>query len=132
MSSTAGRVVRAAGQTAVRVVAPVKSNNAAEARMSVLQAYKEFQRLTPKFWWDFGLHDMPLGVFRAVIKKQFTKNGHLTDVRVVDRMVGETHMHMESIRMAYYNPDHVRNYLFAENVDAKPKDFLSKFLNGKE
>ena len=40
--------------------------------------------------------------------------------------------HMESIRMAYYNPDHVRNYLFAENVEAKPKDFLSKFLNGKE
>lgn len=39
---------------------------------------------------------------------------------------------MESIRMAYYNPDHVRNYLFAENVEAKPKDFLSKFLNGKE
>ncbi|EFO92616.1 hypothetical protein GCK72_012869 [Caenorhabditis remanei] len=131
MSSTAGRVVRA-GQSAVRTVAPVKSNNSAEARMSVLQAYKEFQRLTPKFWWDFGLHDMPLGVFRAVIKKQFTKNGHLTDVRVVDRLVGETNMHMESIRMAYYNPDHVRNYLFAENVEAKPKDFLSKFLNGKE
>lgn len=94
MSATAGRVVRA-GQHAVRTVAPIKSNNSAEARMSVLAAYKEFQRLTPKFWWDFGLHDMPLGVFRAVIKKQFTKNGHLTDVRVVDRLVGETHQVFE-------------------------------------
>ncbi|CAB3406523.1 unnamed protein product [Caenorhabditis bovis] len=131
MSSTAGRVVRSGAQ-AVRTVAPIKSSNPQEARMAVLQVYKEFQRMTPKFWWDYGLHDMPLGVFRAVIKKQFTKNGHLTDVRVVDRLVGETNKHMEAIRYTFYNPDHVRNYLFAENIEAKPKDFLSKFLNGKD
>ncbi|CAD6199248.1 unnamed protein product [Caenorhabditis auriculariae] len=130
MSSTA-KIAKTTAN-AVRTVAPVKSTNHKDARLAVLQVYKEFQRLTPKFWWDFGLQDMPLGVFRAVIKKQFTKNAQLTDVRVIDRLVGETHQHMYSIRYAFYNPDHVRNYLFAENIEAKPKDFLSKFLNGKE
>lgn len=36
------------------------------------------------------MNDMPLGVFRAVIKQQFMKNAHLEDVRVIDRLVGET------------------------------------------
>ncbi|CAI4222104.1 unnamed protein product [Auanema sp. JU1783] len=129
MSAT-GKVVRS-GASAVRTVAPIKSVTNEQARRSVLQVYKELQRLTPKFWWDFGLHDMPLGVFRAVLKQQFTKNSHISDIRVVDRLVGETNQHIYSIRYAFYNSDHVRNYLFRENVEAKPKDFLSKFLNGK-
>ncbi|RCN35135.1 putative 3-demethylubiquinone-9 3-O-methyltransferase [Ancylostoma caninum] len=78
------------------------------------------------------MHDMPLGVFRSVLKQQFMKNAHITDLRIIDRLVGETKQHMYSIRYAFYNPDHVRNYLFRENVEAKPKDFLSKFLNGQE
>lgn len=40
--------------------------------------------------------------------------------------------HMYAIQYAFYNPDHVRNYLFRENVEPKPKDFLSKFLNGQD
>uniref|UniRef100_A0A1I7YYQ9 NADH dehydrogenase [ubiquinone] 1 alpha subcomplex subunit 6 n=1 Tax=Steinernema glaseri TaxID=37863 RepID=A0A1I7YYQ9_9BILA len=121
-----------AGAEVVRHVVPVKSSSKDQARTSVLAVYKELQRLTPQFWWDYGMHDMPLPVFRAVLKKQFTKNAHLSDLRVIDRKVAETHQHMQSIRYAFYNPDHVRNYLFRENVDAKPKDFLSQFLSGKE
>ncbi|KAH7730966.1 NUO-3 protein [Aphelenchoides avenae] len=75
---------------------------------------------------------MPLPVFRELLKTQFTKQGHLTDLRVIDRKVHETYAHIESFNMAYYNPDHVRNYLLRENVDPKPKDFLSKFLAGKD
>uniref|UniRef100_A0A914RI89 NADH dehydrogenase [ubiquinone] 1 alpha subcomplex subunit 6 n=1 Tax=Parascaris equorum TaxID=6256 RepID=A0A914RI89_PAREQ len=90
------------------------------------------QRLAPTFWWDYELHDMPLPVFRAVLKKQFTNNAHLNDVRVIDRKVAECKQHMVGIRNAFYNGDHVRNYLFRENVEPKPKDFLSKFLSGKD
>ena len=121
----------AAKKAATLAARPIKSRNAAEARLAVLQSYKELQRLTPKFWWDYGLHDMPLGVFRAVLKQQFTANKAIKDIRVIDRKVGEAHQHMEAIRYAFYNPDHVRNYLFKENVEAAPKDFLSKFLSGK-
>ncbi|VDO79669.1 unnamed protein product [Heligmosomoides polygyrus] len=131
MSSASGKVVRS-GAAAVRLVAPVQSVNKDQARRSVLQAYKDLQRMTPKFWWDFGMQDMPLGVFRSVLKQQFLKNAHITDIRIIDRLVGETKQHMYAIQYAFYNPDHVRNYLFRENVEPKPKDFLSKFLNGQD
>ncbi|KAK6053973.1 hypothetical protein COOONC_08520 [Cooperia oncophora] len=48
------------------------------------------QRLTPTFWWDYGMQDMPLGVFRSVLKQQFIKNSHIEDIRIIDRLVGET------------------------------------------
>lgn len=47
------------------------------------------QRLAPKFWFDYDLRDMPLPVFRAVLKKQFAGKAHLTDVRIIDREVEE-------------------------------------------
>uniref|UniRef100_A0A7I4YKE4 NADH dehydrogenase [ubiquinone] 1 alpha subcomplex subunit 6 n=1 Tax=Haemonchus contortus TaxID=6289 RepID=A0A7I4YKE4_HAECO len=130
MSAT-GKVVRS-GASAVRQVVPLHSVNKGQARRAVLQVYKDLQRMTPKFWWDFGLHDMPLGVLRSSLKQQFMKNAHIDDIRIVDRLVAETKQHMVAIEHAFYNPDHVRNYLFRENVQAKPKDFLSKFLNGQE
>ncbi|PIO63415.1 hypothetical protein TELCIR_14984, partial [Teladorsagia circumcincta] len=34
--------------------------------------------------------DMPLGVFRSVLKQQFMKNAHIDDIRIVDRLVAET------------------------------------------
>ncbi|RCN35134.1 complex 1 protein [Ancylostoma caninum] len=87
--STAGKVVQK-GANALRHVTPVQSISKDQARQSVLQVYKDLQRMTPKFWWDFGMHDMPLGVFRSVLKQQFMKNAHITDLRIIDRLVGET------------------------------------------
>lgn len=123
----------ASGAKAIaREVTPIVSSNKDQARASVLAVYKELQRLAPTFWWDYELHDMPLPVFRAVLKKQFTSNAHLNDVRVIDRKVAECKQHIVGIKYAFYNGDHIRNYLFRENVEARPKDFLSKFLMGKE
>ncbi|KAK6056313.1 complex 1 protein [Cooperia oncophora] len=87
--STAGKVIRS-GTSAVRQVAPVQSVSKDQARRAVLQVYKDLQRLTPTFWWDYGMQDMPLGVFRSVLKQQFIKNSHIEDIRIIDRLVGET------------------------------------------
>ncbi|CAD5221027.1 unnamed protein product [Bursaphelenchus okinawaensis] len=106
----------------------VHSHTANEARLEVLKLYKNFQRITPTFWWDYQLTDYPLPVFREIIKKQFLKNAHVKDLRIIDRKVGEGYKDIESIEWAWYNPDHVRNFLFRENLEPKPKDFLSKFL----
>ncbi|CAD5227851.1 unnamed protein product [Bursaphelenchus xylophilus] len=123
-----GKVVQAAQRVVTKTVTPVSSHSADEARLAVLTLYKRFQRLTPTFWWDYELTDYPLPVFREVIKKQFIKNAHVKDLRIIDRKIAEGYKDIESIEYAFYNPDHVRNYLFRENLEAKPKDFLSKFL----
>ncbi|KHJ96257.1 complex 1 protein [Oesophagostomum dentatum] len=88
MSAAGKAVQKSAG--VFRRVAPVQSISKEQARRAVLQSYKDLQRMTPKFWWDFGMTDMPLGVFRSVLKQQFMKNAHITDLRVIDRLVGET------------------------------------------
>lgn len=130
----ASRITKfASGASAVaKEVVPVVSSSKQQARASVLAVYKELQRLAPTLWWDYGLHDMPLPVFRAALKKKFTDNAHLNDIRVIDRKVAECKQDMVSIRYFFYNEEHVRNYLFRENIEAKPTDFLSKFLSGNE
>uniref|UniRef100_A0AC35TVB7 NADH dehydrogenase [ubiquinone] 1 alpha subcomplex subunit 6 n=1 Tax=Rhabditophanes sp. KR3021 TaxID=114890 RepID=A0AC35TVB7_9BILA len=129
---SASRISKLGATTTTKLVAPVISSNSIEARRRVLTVYKELQRLAPKFWFDYGLQDAPLSVFREVLKNQFTKNKHVQDIRVVDRMVEETKQHIVNIRYAFYNPDHVRNMLFRENVEPKSKDFLSNFFSGKQ
>ncbi|KAI6236188.1 Complex 1 LYR protein and Methyltransferase type 11 domain containing protein [Aphelenchoides besseyi] len=108
----------------------LSSRTPEQARLGVLQVYKNLQKITPKFWFDFHLIDIPLPVFRNVLKNEFTKNAHHTDIRIIDRKVAECYKDIEAIQMAYYNPEHVRNYLFRENIDPKAKDFLSQFLSG--
>ncbi|KAI3415785.1 hypothetical protein GPALN_005369 [Globodera pallida] len=111
---------------------PIVSQNSNEARKNVLVVYKKLQRSVKRYWWDFALWDIPIPVFREVLKNQFTKNAHITDARIVDRKVDECKQHMVAMKFYYYNEYHVRNMLFAENIEPKPKDFLSKFLHGKE
>uniref|UniRef100_A0A914X873 NADH dehydrogenase [ubiquinone] 1 alpha subcomplex subunit 6 n=1 Tax=Plectus sambesii TaxID=2011161 RepID=A0A914X873_9BILA len=115
-----------------REVVPVVSKNPKEARKNVIKIYKEFQRYVPTIWWEQELRDIPLPQFRLAIKNQFMKNAHLTDTRVVDRLVEQAKLDMVNFRMAYYNDVHVRNFLFRENIDPKPADFLSRFFAGKD
>jgi NADH dehydrogenase (ubiquinone) 1 alpha subcomplex subunit 6 len=132
MAGPSSRVAKAGTEALTRYVSPIISSSSEEARANVLAVYKEIQRLAPTFWFDYDMKDMPLPVFRDVLKKQFVKNAHLTDVRVIDRIVEEAHQHIKSVHFKFYNKDHVRNFLFRENLEPKPKDFLSRFLTQKE
>ncbi|CEF69833.1 NADH dehydrogenase [ubiquinone] 1 alpha subcomplex subunit 6 [Strongyloides ratti] len=131
MSNTAGRLAKIGGELSTKLVKPVVSSTKEEARKSVLKVYKDLQRIAPKFWYEYELQEMPLSVFREILKKQFLKNKNIQDVRIIDRKVAECRNDLLSIKYYFYNPDHVRNMLFRENLDAKPADFLSKFLSGK-
>ncbi|VDN20236.1 unnamed protein product [Gongylonema pulchrum] len=89
------------------------------------------QRYAPEVYNNFYYEDMPLSVFRAALKKQFTINSHLSDLRIIDRKIAECRQVMLACQKAWYNEYHLRNVLFRENVEAKPKDFLSTFLHSK-
>lgn len=57
---------------------------------SLLNLFVYFrQRITPTMWFDHQLQDIPLPVFREILKKQFTKNAHINDIRIIDRKVAE-------------------------------------------
>ncbi|CAG9530428.1 unnamed protein product, partial [Cercopithifilaria johnstoni] len=89
------------------------------------------QRCAPEIYNKFHLEDMPLSVFRAALKKQYTNNAHLTDFRVIDRKIAECRQVILACQKNWYNSYHLRNVLFRENIEAKPKDFLSTFLRSK-
>lgn len=126
------QLTRLGAELTSRSVVPVLSKDAKEAKHHVKRVYKQFQRVALQIRWDQEMRDIPLPTFRLAIKNEFVKNAHLTDIRVIDRLVMETEKHLESFRMQYYNPTHTRDYFFRENVEPKATDFLSKFLSGKE
>ncbi|KAM3725179.1 NADH dehydrogenase [ubiquinone] 1 alpha subcomplex subunit [Dirofilaria immitis] len=117
--------------TTIREVVPIVSANEAQSRANVLAVYKEMQRYAPELYKEFHFEDMPLSVFRAALKKQYTSNAHLTDFRIIDRKIAECRQAILACKKNWYNSYHLRNMLFRENVEAKPKDFLSTFLRGK-
>lgn len=53
-------------------------------------------------------------------------------VMLSSKLFGSLFQHIKSIKYAFYNPYMVRNYLYGENNEPKPQDFLSKFLQGKD
>jgi len=133
--ANAGKVLqnsslRIGAEGVVKKVTPIKSRTPEEARLDVLKAYKALQRITPIFWHDYDFYDIPLPLFRDSLKKQFLKNAHINDIRIIDRKVAECYNDIESINMRYYNHYHIRNILFRENIEPKSKDFLSQFLSG--
>lgn len=111
---------------------PITSVTKGQAKASVLAVYKALQRKAPTTWWDYGFQDMPLPVFRMLIKKEFMKNAHIKDIRVIDRMVEEAKQHLYALDYYFYNEEHLRNYFYREDLQEKPKDFMTKFLHGKD
>uniref|UniRef100_A0A915MD64 Complex 1 LYR protein domain-containing protein n=1 Tax=Meloidogyne javanica TaxID=6303 RepID=A0A915MD64_MELJA len=74
------------GAAVSRMVRPIISQDLVEAKLNVLKMYKQFQRVAKQHWWDYNI---PLPVFREVLKKEFMKNAHIQDVRIIDRQVEE-------------------------------------------
>ncbi len=90
------------------------------------------QKYAPRCWWDHFLNDRPLPDFRFTLKKEFLKNAHLTDIRAIDRLVQKAEVELVNCQRYLNNYDHIKNYLYKENIEPKPTDFLSKFFAGKE
>lgn len=60
------------------------------------------QRYTPTFWWDYEMTDIPLPIFREVIKNQFLKNQAIKDIRIIDRKVYEANEVLIILSQSFY------------------------------
>ncbi|XP_019879621.1 NADH dehydrogenase [ubiquinone] 1 alpha subcomplex subunit 6 [Aethina tumida] len=115
---------------AVRQVKPILSLDKEEARKRVLSLYKAWYRQLP---YIVRSYDVPKNVeqCRDKLREQFTKYGQVKDVRVVDMLVIKGQMELKEVVNVWKQKGHIMSY-FKDTVEPKPKDFLSKFLNGKE
>uniref|UniRef100_A0A915EC18 Uncharacterized protein n=1 Tax=Ditylenchus dipsaci TaxID=166011 RepID=A0A915EC18_9BILA len=114
---------------ASKIVKPVSSSNPQQARRNVLAVYKDLQQQTPQLWFQLGMQDIPLPLFRELLKNEFLKNKHIQDVRVIDRKVEETKHHIISTKLGFYNTYVVRNYLFGQGLNRDLAAWFSRCVN---
>lgn len=68
---------------------------------------------------------------KFAIKKQYLKNAHVQDIRIIDRLVHDSEVELRSVEETWTPTWTARNILFAEQIEPKSTDFLSKFFAGK-
>nr|CAI5835884.1 unnamed protein product [Callosobruchus analis] len=117
-------------QRAIREVKPILSLNREEARRRVLNLYKAWYRQIPYIVRQF---DIPRTVeqCKAKLREEFTKYDEIKDVRLIDMMVIKGQMELKEVVNNWKQKGHIMAY-FKDTVEPRPKDFLSKFLQGKE
>jgi NADH dehydrogenase (ubiquinone) 1 alpha subcomplex subunit 6 len=111
-------------------VRPVLSLDSSEARIRALNLYRAWYRQIPRI-----LHDYELPVsesrMKAKLREMFAQNKNVSDIRAIDMLVIKGQMDLNETVHKFKQPCHVMNY-FKTTHNPKPKDFISKFLAGKD
>uniref|UniRef100_A0A0U2TIR8 NADH dehydrogenase [ubiquinone] 1 alpha subcomplex subunit 6 n=1 Tax=Tortanus forcipatus TaxID=197020 RepID=A0A0U2TIR8_9MAXI len=115
-----------------RQVKPLVSSTPLDARIRVLSLYKAWYRHIPYMVKDF---DIPPSVneCRDVLRRNFKKNAHVKDIRVIDMLVIKGQQDLKEVVNHWKQPNHIMAKWFSdEYIEERPKDFISKFLSGHE
>ncbi|XP_056646163.1 NADH dehydrogenase [ubiquinone] 1 alpha subcomplex subunit 6 [Diorhabda carinulata] len=114
----------------IKEVKPILSLNREEARKRVLNLYKAWYRQLPYIVKNY---DIPRTVeqCKTKLREEFTKFDEIKDVRLIDMLVIKGQMELKEVVNVWKQKSHIMAY-FKDTIEPKPKDFLSKFLNGKE
>ena len=67
--------------------------------------------------------------FRQKLREEFMKNKHVTDIRVIDKLVIKGQMELKETSNIWKQRNHLMMY-FQDTANNKPSDFLSKFYEG--
>jgi NADH dehydrogenase (ubiquinone) 1 alpha subcomplex subunit 6 len=122
------RIVQATAQGQVK---PVLSLNRSEAHRRVMNLYRAWYRQIP--YIAHRNPDLPVTEKKMFdkLRELFYKNSDVTDVRVIDILVIKGQMELNETVLRHKQHCHIMNW-FKETHPAKPKDFMSKFLAGKD
>jgi len=131
LSMASKSIVEKTGSAVIRQVKPIVSTSAEQARRRVLQSYKDWMRHFPIFIYRYKLPYTDTEI-KLALKQQFLKNAHVQDIRVIDRLVQQSEVELQGIAETWTPTYTVQNVFWGEHIEPKPKDFLSKFLAGKD
>jgi len=130
--ATGTPLAKLSAQQSVRQVKPFASKDKDEARLRVKRIYKIWQKWAPEMRFKFYF-PQSLTETRLALKREFMLNKDVRDPRAIDILVHKA-------EVQYYNSYehlnlrcHIMSRLFPEQfIEAKPTDFMGKFLSGKE
>ena len=111
-------------------VRPVLSLNGIEARRRVLNLYRAWFRQIPLILHDFELPVSEIKM-KQKLRELFLQNQNVKDIRAIDMLVIKGQMELNETVLKFKQTCHVMNY-FKTTIKPKPKDFISKFLAGKD
>merc|ERR1712213_301428 len=120
------------GVQVLRQVKPLMSIDNHEARLRVLALYKAWIRQVPAILKMYD--DMPVTekACKDTIKNNFVKNKNLKDIRVIDMMVIKGQQDLREVIECWAQSGHLMSKYFKETIEERPKDFMSKFLSGRD
>ncbi|XP_023012515.1 NADH dehydrogenase (ubiquinone) B14 subunit [Leptinotarsa decemlineata] len=119
-----------AAKRTIKEVKPLLSLDHTEARQRVLNLYKAWYRQLP---YIVKQYDIPRteAQCKQKLREEFSKYDNIQDVRVIDMMIIKGQMELKEVVNIWKQKGHIMAY-FKDTVEPKPKDFLSKFLSGKD
>jgi len=122
----------AARAAVTRQVKPLLSGDALDAKVRVLSLYKAWYRHIPFMVKDFHF-PRDVDQCRDVLRKEFRSKAAVKDIRVIDMLVVKGQQDLKEVVEHWKQNNHIMDKWFRNDVVAeKPKDFISKFLNGHE
>ncbi|XP_018495902.1 NADH dehydrogenase [ubiquinone] 1 alpha subcomplex subunit 6 isoform X2 [Galendromus occidentalis] len=110
-------------------VKPVMSTTMPEAKRRVMSLYKAWFRAIPTIMDKFDISVSEKDC-RVKIREKFEMNRNVSDIRTIDLLVMKGQMELVETLRLFKTKSHVMAF-FRDSVPEKPKDFLSKFLDGQ-
>ncbi|CAH8542848.1 unnamed protein product [Schistosoma rodhaini] len=106
----------------VKAARPILSRNHAEARRRVISLYRACHSSV----------DLTVPVLHARLREEFRKNKDIKDLRIIDLLIHRWQNELLEVAHLWKSDTHVMDFFREDYRPEKPKDFLDKFLSGKQ